>query len=437
MDKIARNLLMVLSLLLVCACVWAAPQKTRRGWTFAVEPGLKGAAPAVYGETASAATDLTVTLSTIDSSGTLRRHGVLMFEEAASFSVILPAVSADTFMDVRVTTGPDEQPVLFRWRTPVRPKGKDYRSYMGLSGYEAPVDFDEFWARARKELSAVPLRPHLQRVPDKDTTTGLLYRVDLPSVEETTIVAWCFVPRMTRQESGTPARKYPAVILTPGYGGHEPPVDRTSSGIITLSLNPRGHGPSRDYWRAPVDHLGYNIAEPEHCYYKLSFLDCLRGAEYLFSLPEVDTGRVAAEGGSQGGLLSIALAALEPRIACVTANVPSWAAFADRELLATAGTQMRVNRLLSLARGLTSETAIRRTLALTDAANMATRVHCPVQITVGGLDMLCPWPTGVVIYNRLPTGSLKEIVMFADAPHEVTRLMRVANTRWCELHLLR
>ena len=246
-------------------------------------------------------------------------------------------------------------------------------------------------------------------------------------------MAWYCVPRDAFDESGKVVRRYPTLFSGPGYGGSQPPDDRTASGVVTLSLNPRSHGPSRDYWRSPGAHLAYRIDEPEHYYYKLAILDCLRGVQFLFSRDEVDPRRVGAHGGSQGGLFAVAVAALEPRIACAAANVPSWSAFADREVLAVAGTQLSVNRILREA--VTTGAAVRRSLALTDAANLATRVHCPVQVTAGGIDGLCPWPTCVVVYNRLPEGTPRDFRIFPEAGHEVSRGMREANMEWFQKHL--
>jgi cephalosporin-C deacetylase len=427
-----------LAMAAICAAsVFLAPQAPGAKWRVEVEAGITGAEPAVLARDGGTPQRLRARVAEVTTAG-LGEVLVDLTTTPAELRLPMPAVRRDAFVEVALTTstaaenGALARP-FFRWRTLLRPGAEPELDYRGRAGYEAPADFDEFWERAKSELAAVPMRPVVTASADHRSSTGIVYRVELPTVEETTVVAWYCVPRAAFDESGKVARKYPALLSGPGYGGSQPPDDRTASGIITLAVNPRSHGPSREYWRAAGDNLAHRIDDPERCYYKLAILDCLRGAQFLFSRGEVDPARVGAHGGSQGGLFAVAVAALEPRIACAAANVPSWSAFADREVLATAGTQMRVNRILADAG--TTAAAVRRSLALTDAANLATRVRCPLQVTAGGVDGLCPWPTCVVVHNRVPREVPRDFRLFPDAGHEVTRGMREANMEWFGRHL--
>ena len=51
-------------------------------------------------------------------------------------------------------------------------------------------------------------------------------------------------------------------------------------------------------------------------------MDCIRAVDFLASRPEVDSDRIAVWGGSQGGGLSLATAALDKRISFCMADVP-------------------------------------------------------------------------------------------------------------------
>lgn len=323
---------------------------------------------------------------------------------------------------------------MFLWRTLLRPKGETLISYTGRREMLPPRDFDEYWRKAKQELAAVPMEPRVKRVPDKDTSTGLLFRVELPSVENADIVCWYYVPRTALDESGKPLKKAPAVLLAPGYGGEEPPVDRTTSGVITLSVNPRSHGPSKRFWKSPVEHMLYNITDPKQFFYRLAFLDCLRAAQFLFSREEVDPRRVGTEGGSQGGLFAIATAALEPRIACVCSNVTAFSDYPDGMALARIGHHRQYRELTS--DNSASATLIRTTLSYVDGANMATRVNCPVQICMTGQDPVCPYVCGIVVYNRLPRGIPRDFHVLPDFKHEVPPQMRALNAAWQQKWLL-
>jgi cephalosporin-C deacetylase-like acetyl esterase len=396
---------------------------------FVVEPGVGAKPPAVI-FSSPAPGDLVTTFSVL----TLETSGVLTTrrdDQVTSLQIDMPEMREDTYVEVAVTTSGASSVEPFAWRTLARPDGKPLMQYEGRREMLPPPDFDEYWARAKKQLAAVPMQPNVTRIPDKDTSTGLLFRVELPSVEQTTIVCWYYVPREAFT-GGDPqqkvARKFPAVQIAPGYGAEEPPIDRTKQGFITLSVNPRNHGPSRAFWKSPVEHLIYNVTDPESYYYKLAFLDCLRAAEFLFSREEVDVKRVATEGGSQGGLFSIATAALEPRIACVCANVPAFSDYPDGVILAQKGGQTTMHDLLT--DGATTAAQVRTTLSYVDGVNMITRLKCPVQINMGDQDPVCPYVCGIVLYNRLPKRVPKDFHVAPNCKHAVPQIMRDWNSEW-------
>ncbi|MCX7964258.1 MAG: acetylxylan esterase [Candidatus Sumerlaea chitinivorans] len=395
-------------------------------WRFEVLPNVEKGKPAVRAVNDSKHEGLYVRVTKLSDTTAVLESG--QFAPASEITYELPSPKEPTHVEVTFTTAPNTQPPLFVWRTVAMPKGVPPIHYRGARGFERPADFDEFWMRAKKQLATVPMEPVIERVPDRDTSTGLLYKVTLRSVGDTKIVCWYFVPRDALDDQGQARRRCPAVIIMPGYGAEEPPIDRTTSGIATLSVNPRNHGPSRDYWKCPVEHLVWNIADPENFYYRLAFLDCLRAAEFLFERPEIDPKRVAAEGGSQGGLFALALAALEPRIACVCSNVTAFSAYADGIILGTLGHHKTYREILG--RNDTTATLVRKSLAYTDGANMATRVRCPVQISMAGIDPVCNYMQGIVVYNRIPKGVPKEYHVAPNVPHAVPPEMREWNARW-------
>jgi len=395
-------------------------------WRFEVLPNVEKGKPAVRALSDSQPEALYVCVTRLsDTTAVLEKR---QFAPATEITYELPAPNEPTHVEVRFTTAPNNQSPLFVWPTVAMPKGVPPIRYRGAKGFEPPADFDEFWMRAKKQLAAVPMEPVVERVPDRDTTTGLLYKVTLQSVGDTKIVCWYFVPRSAVDDQGRAKRRFPAVIIMPGYGAEEPPIDRTTSGIATLSVNPRNHGPSRQYWKCPVEHLVWNLDDPENFYYRLAFLDCLRAAEFLFARPEINPKKVAAEGGSQGGLFALALAALDPRIACVCSNVTAFSAYADGMILGSLGHQVTYRELLQ--REDTTQTLVRKSLAYTDGANMATRVKCPVQISMGGIDPVCNYMQGIVVFNRIPEGVPKEFHVAPNVGHAVPPEMRVWNARW-------
>ncbi|PKO16063.1 hypothetical protein CVU37_11965 [candidate division BRC1 bacterium HGW-BRC1-1] len=426
------------ALWLVPAVAMGAPVKNDAGWKFSVEPAVHGdkKMSLTIDPMGSMETPI-ITLKDVGSSPSkymAGHHGPGSGQEVlfTDFGV----VTSDTFVDVTVTTMPDQVPPLFQWRTLLRPEGKTVADYKGIKDeLTPPDDFEAYWKRARKELAAVPMKPVVTRVEEKDTSTGLLYRVELPTVEETTIVCWYYIPREAFDADGKVVKKHKAVQIAPGYGGEEPPLDRTKDGFITLSVNPRNHGPSREFWKSPVEHLAYNIEDPEHYYYKLAVLDVLRGAEFLFSREEVDTDRVGVEGGSQGGYFAVATAAFEPRIKCAASNVTAFSAYPEGMKLNLKGFATSFRSMIEEAETPAKAAAIRKSLAYTDGANLARLVKCPLQVNMGDTDPVCHYACGAVVVNRVPKGVATEYNVFPNCKHEVPPAMREANKRWYDKYL--
>jgi len=418
------------AILVLSVAIVSESSQSRGAWTFEIDPAVRSGRPAVI---AKATADTSQPIYACVRS--LREDDRNTTIESASFTpseevrIEVPSdLESPTPVEIAVSMSPSMTSPTFSWRTVAPRRGQQLIQYRGKKTFPPPDDFDTYWEEAKHELDKVPITPAIERVPDKDTSTGLLHKVTLPALGATKIVCWYYVPRKAYDNDGRIVAHFPAVIIMPGYGAEEPPVDRTSSGVITLSVNPRNHGPSRDYWKAPVEHLLWNIVEPEKFYYRYAFMDCLQAARFLFTRAEVDPKRVAAEGGSQGGLFALALGALEPRIACVVSNVTAFSAFGDGMLLAERGHHTQYGKLLQDYP--TSASRIRRSLAYIDGANLATRIRCPVQINMGGVDPVCNYVTGIVVYNSVPRGVPKEYNVLPMCAHAVPPEMRAWNQAW-------
>ena len=109
-----------------------------------------------------------------------------------------------------------------------------------------------------------------------------------------------------------------------GYSGHSGDwADKllwVSAGYSIAVLDCRGQGgQSEDLGGVTGNthhgHIIRGLAQgPEHLLFRKIFLDTAQLAGLVMAMPEVDADRVGALGGSQGGGLTLACAALEPRI---------------------------------------------------------------------------------------------------------------------------
>ena len=84
------------------------------------------------------------------------------------------------------------------------------------------------------------------------------------------------------------------------------PVDPNYD-TITLSDSDLHNGALDGYWN-------FNVAEPDKNYYKRVVTGAVRGVDFIASLPEWDGKTIGVTGASQGGFLSLAVAALDKRI---------------------------------------------------------------------------------------------------------------------------
>ena len=352
----------------------------------------------------------------------------------APFKMELPTRGQDDILGVRVEQSDTNGKVtkMAEWRAMYFKKGRAL-DYKGSPLLKRPRDFKKYWREAKEKLALVPMNPKIEPVPEKNTATGCLYKVTLNSYWNIPIVCWYYVPKdIDPLHPEASKKRYPAIQVMPGWGAEEPPIDRTAQGFITLSLNPRNHGPSKDFFKTPVDHHLWNIDIPEDYYYRAAFMDCRRGIDFLSSRPEVNARKIGVEGGSQGGALALAMGALDERIACVCSNVPYISNFPDFIRLGTLGSSAVYKQYME--RPDIGE-RVKKTLSYVDIANLAPDIKVPTLICVGAQDPVCPPLNGIVALNRIPKGVPKRLFIDKDAEHEVPDTMRAENNAWHEKYL--
>ena len=401
-------------------------------------PAAEGGVPYLIVEPNPQATDMSYQ-SVLLTAYALDTPEIILGTKEVSTSVttkyVLPNRKKKDILGIRVEAlRGSEKTKLAEWRALYMPV-KTLVDYRGSKSLKRPPDFQQFWDEARAELAAVPMEPELTLMPEKESKTGRCYRVKLNSYGNIPIVCYYFVPKEVDPLSSTPSKKkYPAIQIMPGWGAEELPNDRTAQGLITLSLNPRTHGPSKQYFKTPIDqHHLYKIDEPEEYYYRQAYMDCLRGIDFLVSRPEVAQARIGVQGGSQGGAFAIAVAALSPhKIAEVVSNVTYISNFPDFILLATNGSGPTFGQYyIDPVKG----ERVRRTLAYIDGANLSPWIKSPTLVCVGLQDRVCPPANGIVALNRIPKKVPRRLVLVPGADHEITDLMQQENAAWEKKYL--
>jgi cephalosporin-C deacetylase len=280
------------------------------------------------------------------------------------------------------------------------------------------ADFDQFWETTVNEALAAPMNAEL--IPYVLPTKGLqCYAVRFDGYKGGRIAGWYVRP--------TSRGKFPGLCMYHGYSGRGPrPIDMiayASQGICVLSMDCRGqNGQSQDV--SVVDE-GYQmgwmtkgIRDPKQYYFRYVYADAVRALELLARREEVDDTRLAITGGSQGGALTLAVAALSDRPKLALPDVPFLCDFRRAIQITPAGPYPEIANFLKQFPHL-YETAF-RTLSYCDNMNLAPRIRCRTIVANSLWDDICPPSTVYAAYNHITAEKQIEIYPFHkhETPYE-------------------
>ena len=264
---------------------------------------------------------------------------------------------------------------------------------------EAP-DFDRFWQEALKRQAACP-PIELEKLDaySNDQYTG--YLVKVPTPDGAAIYGFLTEPNAPG--------KYPALAQIPGAGPgfFEPNIEWAARGVITLRMNVHPYRPAasaegikkqyQDAYGTTINPLRRNTTEPEkHLYYR-SHPAISRAIDFVAARPKFDGRHFAVYGSSQGGMLSVVTAALNPHLTAAAAMVPS---FADHFGFFSGRSNSHL--LIPHTENPEDLALAKRSAGYFDTAFFARRVRVPVLMSAGYIDPTCTPASVYAIYNELP-----------------------------------
>lgn len=321
--------------------------------------------------------------------------------------------------------------------------GKTYRHHIKV-GFEPekikpvtplPDDFVSFWKLAKEAAEKIPLNVHREFVPEYSSTTVDCYLVKLQVYQKNEFVyGYLTIPK----GEGT----FPVVFAPPG-AGIKPmnPLKHmfyAENGFIRFDMEIHGIRPnldgdtykeiSRAFGKGNNSYLINGLDDRDSYYMKKVYLACVGALDFLTSLPEWDGKNLVAQGGSQGGALSLITAGLDDRITACAANHPALSDMLGYKFNRAGG----YPHLFTKFTGMDTPEKL-QTIPYYDVVNFARLIKVPVFMTWGFNDNTCPPTTSYAVYNTLNTN--KKTLITPVNEHWVSTDTRYDILNWIKNNL--
>ena len=293
------------------------------------------------------------------------------------------------------------------------------REYKGVN--PRPADFDEYWDKALAELDAIDPKPNFKPYTALKSFVADAYELTFTSTKGAKIYAKFLKPKNL-------TAKAPAVIIFHGLSGCSASwsgmLSYASQGYVVASLDTRGQGGySEDVggvhgttFSTPFMR-GFD-GDPSELLCRDLFLDTAMIARIVMGLDYVDEKRVGVTGGSQGGGLSIACAALVPEIKLCAPVFPYMSDYKrvwDMDLDKGAYEGIRYY-LRSFDPRHEHIDEFFEKLGYIDIQFLAPRIKAKLLMATGLMDTTCPPSTQFAAYNKMTCE--KNVIIYPDFGHE-------------------
>lgn len=283
-----------------------------------------------------------------------------------------------------------------------------------------PADLDSYWEKSLAEMRALDPRIELRPF-NLQSRTAECFDLYFTGVGGARVHAKYLRPKNAPEP-------HPAIVFFHGYSGHSgdwtDKLAYVSQGYSVAALDCRGQGGySEDVGGVKGNTYHGQIIRglddaPEKLLFRQIFLDCAQLAGIMMAMPEVDAARVGCTGQSQGGGLTLACAALEPRIKKAAPVFPFLCDYQrvwEMDLAVSAYEELKTFfRFYDPLHE--REKEIFTCLGYIDNQHLAERIQAEVLMGVGLMDTVCPPSTQFAAYNRIR--SKKDLVIYPDFAHE-------------------
>ena len=274
-----------------------------------------------------------------------------------------------------------------------------------------PPGFDEFWAKKRAELDAVPIKAtrREKRIPPAAAAkypNVVCYDTQVDCAGGKPVSGYLCMPKDAKP------RSLPAIVVFHGAGVRNATMmPRYGSKAIAFNVNAHGLPNGRpkkfydDLFKGEYkDYRSRHLDDHEKNYFVGIYTRIMRALDYVKSLPEWDGRTLIVMGGSQGGAQALAAAGLDKQVSLCVANVPSQCDLGGRLAGRRPGGPMCRNPRLTQ-----QDPVVVRETAYVDNVFLAKNVRCPVYTSAGLIDHTCIATSVFAFYNALPPTVEKHI----------------------------
>lgn len=283
-----------------------------------------------------------------------------------------------------------------------------------------PADFDEYWDNALVEMRAIDPKPNFKPFPWSCKVADA-FELTFDSTKGARIYAKFLKPKNIEG-------KVPAILTFHGLSGESwdwtSLIPYAAQGYVVASLDTRGQG---GYSQDAGSKFGTTFTtpfmrgldgDPSELYVRDTFLDTAMLARIVMGLDYVDETRIGTTGGSQGGALSLACAALVPEIKLCAPKHPYLCDYKrvwEMDLATGAYEGLRYY-FRHLDPRHERENEIFTKLGYIDLQFLAPRIKAKVMLATGLMDTICPPSTQFAMYNKLTCE--KSYIFYPDYAHE-------------------
>src|SRR6266511_1404246 len=283
-----------------------------------------------------------------------------------------------------------------------------------------PAAFDAFWQDTLDETRRSPLDPRFEPI-DCGLRTLEAFDVTFNGYGGQPIKGWLMLPRQR-------SARLPCVVEYIGYGGGRGFATDwllwSSAGYAHLVMDTRGQGSAWSRGDTPDPEgdggnpqfpgfMPRGVLKPQTYYYRRVFADAVRAIETARAHTAVDSARIAASGGSQGGGIALAVGGLAD-VQAIMPDVPFLCHYRRATEITDAHPYQEIARYLMIHPD--KDATVFGTLAYFDGLNFAVRASANALFSVALMDEICPPSTVFAAYNHY--AGPKEIRVWHYNHHE-------------------